>query len=134
MMVDLPHIIIPFMTAFLKVAAAALAIGMLPALWIIARQRYYGLLWRWGIVTILLIAATLYGLPMAHVAWKKYARKNFKPVAMYMGYFVSVLFAPMLLPEPLRLARRRLERPQERARRVRHKRRKDGFPRDLNIR
>ena len=119
MTVDLPRIIIPFLTAFLQVFASALALGLLPALWLFARGRRYGMLWRWGIFTLICIVAAVYALPKAHHAWKDYVRLGFKPVAMWMGYFVSILFAPMLIPEPLRLAKRRIrqERPTEPMRR-----------------
>lgn len=113
MMVDIPRIVIPFLTALLQVLAPALALGMLPALWIIGKRRLYGMLWRWGIFTLICVVAAVYALPLAHRAWKGYALLGFKPVAMWLGYFVSILFAPMLIPEPLRLARRRIrhERP-----------------------
>jgi hypothetical protein len=139
MMVELPRIIIPFLTAFLNVLTAALSIGMLPALWILAREKRFGRLWLWLLITAVFVTAAVYALPLAHEAWKEFALKGFKPVAMYMGYFVGLLFVPMLLPEPLRVAQRiirnvRNERPKERERRVRrlrHKRRKEGFPTNL---
>lgn len=119
MEVELKRILIPFLTAFLQVFTSALALGLLPALGVFARRRQYGLLWRWGIFTFVCIVAAVYALPLAHRAWKAYTPLGFKPVAMWMGYFVSILFAPMLLPEPLRIARRRVreERPREHRRR-----------------
>jgi len=141
MLIELQRIFIPFATAFLNVLAVALAIGMLPALWVLVRGRQWGLLWRWAIVTAIFVTAAVYGLPQAHIAWKNYKPQTFKPVAMYMGYFVGLLFVPMLLPEPLRIARHRIrteaERPDEperRVRRVRRKRRKEGIPTDLKLR
>ena len=115
----LPYILVPFLVAFFQVVTSALAIGLLPALWMFARRGHYGLVWRWGLFTLFCIAAAVYGLPLAQAAWKAYVVKGFKDVAMWMGYFVSILFAPMLIPEPLRLARRRLrhERPADHMRR-----------------
>lgn len=119
MLDQLPLIAIPFLIAFFQVGASALALGMIPALWLFAWRRYYGLLWRWGLFALFCIALAVYGLPKINEAWKDYTLKGFNVVAMWMGYFASALFAPMLLPEPLRLARRRLrhERPTEHIRR-----------------
>ena len=119
MLDQLPLIMVPFLIAFFQVLLSVLALGLLPALWIFARRGHYGLLWRWTVFTLICIAAAAYGLPEAHDAWKTYTVKGFKDVAMWMGYFASALFAPMVLPEPLRLARRRLrhERPADRMRR-----------------
>jgi len=124
-MADLLSIIVPFLTAFLQVFASALALGLLPALGLFARRRLYGLLWRWGILILICVAAAVYALPIAHQAWKDHVLLNFKPVAMWMGYFVSILFAPMLIPEPLRIARRRVRHQQP----TEHQRRGYRLPR-----
>jgi hypothetical protein len=138
-MVDqLLPITIPFLTAFLNVVTVALGIGMLPALWILLRAGHSMRLLRWALVTAAVITAAVYGLPLAHVAWKTSFPLKFKPVAMYLGYFIGLLFAPMALAEPLRIVRLSLrnappEQPEMKVRRVRHKRRKDRFS-DLNLR
>lgn len=135
MLTELQYIFVPFLIAFLQVATATVAIGTLPALWILAKERRFGLLLKWLIIAALFTTAAVYGLPLAHAAWKAYTQKAFKLVAMGMGYFVSALFVPYLLPEPLRLARNSLrhDRPaREQKRRVRRKRRKEGMPRDFN--
>lgn len=125
---ELPRIFIPFMTALLQVVTAALSIGLLPALWVIASRRHYGLLVRWGIVAVICIVAATYGLPKAHVAWKTYVTaKGFKTVAMIMGYVAGALLVPMLIWDPRNWALRRLrhERPQgEQGEGERRKRRK----------
>lgn len=104
------------MTALFQVLTAALAIGMLPALWVIARRQHYGLLLRWGIVAAICVVAAVYGLPKAHVAWKTHVTdKGFKTVAMVMGYVAGIFFVPMLIWDPRNWALRRLrhERPQD---------------------
>ena len=110
---------VPFLMAFLQVISCALAIGMMPALWLFWSRRHFGLLWRWGIVALIVIVSAAYGLTVALAAWKEHFVVSYKPVTAWMGYFVSVLFAPMAFPEPLRRARRRIrhERPADHIRR-----------------
>jgi hypothetical protein len=145
MLIDVLRAIVPLMVALFQVASVALAIGMLPALWIMARGRHYRLLMRWGIMTLLFAAAAIYGLPKAHESWWWWVTiggKNpalFRSVALWLGYFIGVLFAPMLIPEPLRLVRRRIRherpRPEEHTRKVRRRRRRtEGYGRDVRFR
>jgi hypothetical protein len=125
MLVELPRIIVPVLLALLQVFTAALSLGLMPALWILWRRRCYGLLWRWGVFTLVCLALAVYVLPRAHESWwwwvtiQGTAPSAFKWVALWLGYFVGVLFAPMIIPEPLRIARRRMhqERRADSARR-----------------
>lgn len=113
MFVELQRILVPFLIAFFEIIFPAMAIGMLPALWVLGRARQYLLLARWGLCAALFIITAAYWLPMAHRNWHSWVKdKNFKVVSLGIGYAVGVLFAPMLLPEPLRLAKKRLHSSQ----------------------
>ena len=119
MLEQVAYMSVPFLMAFLLVIMCGLALGMMPALWLFWSRRHYGILWKWGIVALFFIAAGAYGLPVALSEWKAHFVMTYKPVTAWMGYFVSVLFAPMAIPEPLRMARRRIrqERPADQIRR-----------------
>lgn len=119
MLEQVAYMSVPFLMAFLLVITCGLALGMMPALWLFWSRQHYGLLWRWGIVALLFGAVGAYFLPVALAAWKAHFVVSYKPVTAWMGYFVSVLFAPMAIPEPLRMARRRIrqERPADQIRR-----------------
>ena len=119
MLDQLLNILVPFLIGFFQVLTAALALGLLPALWLFRTRRHFSLLWRWGLVTLVCVAAAAYGVPKAHDAWKIHTGVGFQKVALWMGYFVSAIFAPMVMPEPLRIARRRIrhERPEAQTRR-----------------
>ena len=124
-MIDVARIAVPFLIAFLQVFTVALAIGLMPALWAFWKRRRHRMLWRWAIFALVCIGLAAYGLPKAKDAWwwwvtvEGKAPHFFKTVAMWLGYFVGVLFAPMMIPEPLRLARKRMhqDRRGENARR-----------------
>ena len=124
-MIDVLRVAVPFLIALLQVLCISLALGLIPALWMIGRQHHYRMLCRWGVFALVCIGLAAYGMPKAHASWKFWvtvqgaAPRFFKDAAMWLGYFVSVLFAPMVFPEPLRLARKRMrhDRHGENARR-----------------
>ncbi len=119
MLDQIPYIVVPFLISFFQVLTSAFALGFIPALWLFRTRRHFNLLWRWSVVMLVCIAAAAYGLPAAQEAWKAHTGVAFKKIPLWMGYFISVLFAPMVIPEPLRLARKRIrnERPAAQTRR-----------------
>jgi hypothetical protein len=134
--IEVKRFIIPFFTAMFQVLTSALAIGMLPALWILIRGHRWGMVLKWGFVLVLALTAAVWALPLAHQEWKEYALKGFRYSAMWLGYSITGLFAPMIIPEPLRIAKRRLrkDRPEEKNRRRRRKRRSHQLPGEIKLR
>jgi len=138
MLDQLPRILTPFIIALFQIFTAALTLGMIPALWHIARRKQYAMLVRWSVFFLLVAAAAGYGLPKAMIEWRAWVTEPaFKRTGMYIGYFVGVLFAFFIIPEPRRLAHLRLrhrrgshhEAPAEtevRVRRVRRRRSRSG--------
>lgn len=109
MTLEILRIFVPFLIALFEVTLAAVVLGMLPAFWTLGSARRYGTLGRWIFFTALLVAIAGYWLAVAHVNWPAWTGdKGTKKVALWLGYFVGVIFAPMLLPEPLRQARKLL--------------------------
>jgi hypothetical protein len=133
---------VPFLIAVAHVLTAALAIGILPALWILFRGRRWGLVIKWGFVAAVCLTAAVYALPLASREWKKAAEKGngYRFTGVLVGYAITALFAPMIIPEPLRIAKRRLrnkdrERGEDKkSRRRRRKRRSQQLPGELKIR
>jgi hypothetical protein len=135
--IEFKRFIVPFFIAVFQVLTAALAIGMLPALWILFRERRWITFLKWGLITAFCVTALVYALPLALREWKDYVHASgFRYSSMWMGYAITALFAPMLIPEPFRIARRRVrkDRPEEKVRRRRRKRRSQQLPGEIKIR
>jgi hypothetical protein len=132
------RILLPFLVSLFQVITAALALGMIPALWCIAVRRNYGMLARWTVFFLIIATAAAYGLPMAMSALRDSIDEGaFKTGGVYFAYFVGILLTFFLLPEPMRIAKHRLRQPRgnsrdERAegavrvRRVRRRRSRSG--------
>ena len=63
-------------TSMFQVLTGALALGLLPALWILIRGQRWRLVIKWSFATVVCIAAAAYALPLALQAWKEAALKN----------------------------------------------------------
>src|SRR6478736_1291945 len=137
MWIEFRRFIVPFLIAVFQVLTAALALGILPALWVLFRERRWGRFLKWSLLAALCLTALFYGLPLANEAWKNYTSKgSYRYSAMWIGFAITGLFAPMIIPEPLRIARRRArkDRPEEKLRRRRRKRRSQQLPGEIKIR
>jgi hypothetical protein len=139
--VEFKRFIVPFLIVMFQVLTGALALGLLPALWILIRGQRWRLVIKWSFAAVVCIAAAAYALPLALQAWKEAALKNhgWRNTGMLVGYGIALLFAPMIIPEPLRAARRRLrnetrDRSSDKVRRKRRKRRSQQLPGEMRIR
>ncbi len=136
-MAEILRYIVPFFTALFQIVVSALAIGMFPALWVLARARKWRMLVNWTLVTIVAVTAAVYGLPLAHVSWEEYA-PVFSTVSMWIGYGLPILFVPMIIPEPLHVAKRRVRKsrmdPEEKKRRKHRKKRREHVPGEIKVR
>lgn len=116
---ELPLIAAPFILAFLQMVSAALVLGLIPALWEIARRRHRMMFTRWMLFFIIVLVAAVYGLPKMTSMWRTYAGESgFKKGSMYFAYFVGLFAASFIVPEPRRIALKRLR--VERRRMPRH--------------
>lgn len=133
---EIKNFIVPFLIATSQMLCAALAIGMLPGLWLLIRSGRWWLLLKWLVVAAIAGTAAVYALPLALEAWKEKAGDLFHATSLWTGYLLTLLFVPMIIPEPLRLARRRTrkEQPEEKNRRKRRKRRSQQLPGEMRIR
>jgi hypothetical protein len=141
MFLEFKRFIIPFLIALSQILTAALGIGLLPALWILIRGGRWGTVLVWGITAAACLTAAIYALPLALQTWKEaaIAGNGWRVSGLFVGYGITALFAPMIIPEPLRIARRllrreRRDRPEEKVRRKRRKRRSQQLPGELKIR
>jgi hypothetical protein len=135
-MIEIKHFTVPFLIAVFQMLFAALAIGMLPGLWVVIRSGRWGMILKWTIVTAIAVMASVYALPLALHEWKAAATTRFHSNSLWMGYLLTLLFVPMIIPEPLRMARRRTrkEQPEEKTRRKRRKRRSQQLPGEMKLR
>ena len=97
---------ITFLIAFLRVVIAALAIGFIPGMIVLAKHRRTKLLVIWSILWALCVGGTVYGIPLGQEAWRFHLKK-FRPQPMYLGYGIGIMGAFFAFPEPLRQARLR---------------------------
>lgn len=115
MLPQLPGILVPFLISFFQMITAALAIGIIPALWSIASRKHWMMFTRWSIFFIIILAAAAYGLPKAMHAWRTWVTEPaFKKGGMYFAYFVGLLLAFFIIPEPKRIARERMRHERRR--------------------
>lgn len=114
MLPQLPGILVPFLIAFFQVITAALAIGLIPALWNIGSRKHWMMFTRWSIFFIIFVAAA-FGLHTAMTSWRTWVTEPaFKKSGMYFAYFVGLLLAFFIIPEPKRIARERMRHERRR--------------------
>lgn len=107
--------------SLLHVMFIVLALGMPLALWEFFKIGHRSLMFSWGVAMLICIFMAIWGCPMIRANWTAYAGgENLAP--KLISYIMAGFFAPMLVPEPARWARKRLR--NERGGRHRHRRRR----------
>jgi hypothetical protein len=100
-------VVVPMLISVLHVFFIVLALGMPAALWIFGRAGQWGLFARWALVTGICIFMAVWGAPELRRRWTAHVGgENFAP--KLISYIMAGFFAPMFIPEPARLARKRL--------------------------
>lgn len=110
--------------AVLRVVALVFGLGMLPGVWVLwrGRLRDRAVFWLLGSVVLL---GVFFGVPALMEALQPSLGKA-KEEGLWIAYLASGFFLVLLLPEPLRRARRMVERGTGGAGRRRVRRRSGG--------
>lgn len=97
--------------AVLRVLFIVLAIGMPMAVYHIAKTGHTQILVRWVIAAVFCIGMAFFGVPELQRRWNDHignfgSRERKAPAII--AYVIAGFFGPMLIPEPLRWAKKRL--------------------------
>lgn len=111
--------------AVLRVVALVFGLGMLPGVWVLwrGRLRDRAVFWLLGSVVLL---GVFFGVPALMEALQPSLGKAKEEEGLWIAYLASGFFLVLLLPEPLRRARRMVERGTGGAGRRRVRRRSGG--------
>lgn len=124
---DVMLVAVPLLNAILTVGLLTLGVGLLPALWIFAKARRTGLVVRCAVVAAACFVLAFAVLPWLEEKWSPRRRADYTKKTKWIGFIITVPFALALLPEPLRLARRRV-RNEPKPEPGRRRRRRRGPP------
>jgi hypothetical protein len=110
--------------AVLRVVVLVFGLGMIPGVWVLWRGgvRDRAVYWLLGSVVLF---GVFFGFPSLLEALRPSLGKA-KEEGLWIAYVASGFFLVLLLPEPLRRARRMVERGEGRSRRGRVRRRSGG--------
>jgi hypothetical protein len=97
--------------AVLHVFFIVLALGMPLALWHIGKAGHWQVFSKWALGAALCIGMAVFGVPLLQNAFNSHIG-NFgdreKKAPTIIAYVMAGFFGPMLIPEPLRWAKKRL--------------------------
>jgi hypothetical protein len=97
--------------AVLHVFFIVLALGMPVALWHIGKSGHWKIFSKWTLAAVFCIGMAAYGVPKIQHRFNEQIG-NFgareKKAPSIIAYVMAGFFAPMLIPEPLRWAKKRL--------------------------
>jgi hypothetical protein len=100
-------VVVPMLISVLHVFFIILALGMPMALYLFAKAGQWSLFTRWAIVTGFCVFMAIWGAPDLRRRWTEHVGGEKLPPKL-IAYIMAGFFAPMLIPEPARLARKRL--------------------------
>ena len=97
--------------AVLHVFFIVLALGMPMAVWHIGRAGHWQIFSKWAFAAVVCIGMATHGVPFLKDAWNTKIGNvgdAYRKAPPIIAYVMSGFFAPMLVPEPLRWAKKRL--------------------------
>lgn len=100
-------VVVPMLISILHVAFIVMALGMPMALWEFFKAGQRTIMLSWGVPTLICIFMAIWGCPMIRAKWTAFVGGEKLPPKL-IAYVMAGFFAPMLIPEPARWARKRL--------------------------
>lgn len=107
-------IIAPIIFAVLHVFCLCLTLALIPVVYLFIKSGHRHLGMSWGIVLVI-AACAAWMMPDIHRLANRFGRFKDKAEANYIGYTIAVISLPFFIPEPIRMARRRLKHERPRA-------------------